>query len=151
MKPSIDGTHQPIQVCPGTREQTLPLVGSKVLPARRGALMSCVRVFHLAVFIPILLLSHTVSEAQSSAYPSPATNLTAAAFSATQIALKWQDNSRNEASYEVQRAPSSTGPWSSCGYTAARTVSFTDSGLTLATAYSYRVVATNSTGSSPAS
>src|SRR6266446_3354104 len=89
---------------------------------------------------------------QSSLYPNFATNLVATALSATQIALKWSDKSNNEAGYEIQRAPSSTGPWGQIGGTTApNQVAYTDSGLSPSTAYFYRVTATNSAGDAPPS
>ena len=59
---------------------------------------------------------------QSSLYPSPPTSLTASALSETQVSLKWQDRANNETGYQVQRAPSSSGPWSLIGTTATNKV-----------------------------
>ncbi len=87
----------------------------------------------------------------SSLYPTQPANLTATALSLNQIALKWQDKSNNEVGFEVQRAPSSSGPWGTVGTTGAGKVSYTDSGLTPATSYAYRVLAYNSTGESASS
>ncbi|PYO54608.1 MAG: hypothetical protein DMD83_21950, partial [Candidatus Rokuibacteriota bacterium] len=88
---------------------------------------------------------------QSSLYPNPARSLTATAGSPTQITLKWSDGSSNEAGNRVERAASSTGPWAQIGTTAPNAISYTDSGLTPSTAYSYRVITYNSTGDAPPS
>src|SRR5438552_15331877 len=88
---------------------------------------------------------------QSSLYPNPAKSLTATAGSPTQITLKWSDGSSNEAGNRVERAASSTGPWAQIGTTAPNAISYTDSGLTPSTAYSYRVITYNSPGDAPPS
>jgi FtsP/CotA-like multicopper oxidase with cupredoxin domain len=92
--------------------------------------------------------------------PVPAT-LTAAATSATQVALSWVDTGTNETSFTVQRATVAangtvgafaaiTGSPLASTTTAATggTVTFTDSTAVNGTTYQYRVAATNATGSS---
>jgi hypothetical protein len=72
------------------------------------------------------------------------TNLTATATSQTQINLTWADNSTNETGFKVERAgtPITT--------TAANATSYSDSGLSCGTTYSYSVIATNANGDSTA-
>ncbi|MFM2182239.1 MAG: hypothetical protein RJB61_533 [Actinomycetota bacterium] len=69
-------------------------------------------------------------------------NLAAAADGATRMRLTWTDGVSNEFTWTIQRAPSTTG---TCGTFAtvatagANATSFTDSGLSGATTYCYRV------------
>jgi FlaG/FlaF family flagellin (archaellin) len=88
------------------------------------------------------------AKTQSNLYPNAPTSLTASALSETQIALKWLDNANNETGYKVQRAPSSSGPWSLIGTTRTNQVTYADSGLTSGTTHYYLVQAYNSTGTS---
>lgn len=78
--------------------------------------------------------------------PPPALSLTPGP-TCTQMSLGWTD-SANETSYEVYRGPSSSGPWTliTSPALAANTTSYTDSGLTQLTSYSYHVDAVNSNG-----
>lgn len=76
--------------------------------------------------------------------PLAATGLSATATSSSTIALSWNDNSSVEANYRVMR---STGT----GYVtvtalAVNSTSYTDTGLTPETTYSYQIVAANSRG-----
>lgn len=79
--------------------------------------------------------------------PSAPSNLIAGAASTSQINLSWQNNASNQTGYEVDR--SSDG----VNFTAIATlgpaaISYSDSGLTSSTTYSYRVLATNAAGAS---
>jgi titin len=56
--------------------------------------------------------SATASATTFQGPPAAPTNLTASAASSTQINLFWNDNSSNEASFAIETAPSSSGPWS---------------------------------------
>jgi len=79
---------------------------------------------------------------------SPA-SLSATAVSTTEIDLKWIDDSINEDNYVIERL-NSTGSWNAIANLAAESTSFSNTGLTPATSYSYRVRAGNSAGvSSP--
>jgi hypothetical protein len=71
--------------------------------------------------------------------------LTATAQSSSSIALSWTDNSNNESGFKVYRGGSLVTT------TAANATSYTDTGLSASTAYSYYIVATNGVGDSPAS
>src|SRR2546430_10763072 len=74
------------------------------------------------------------------------TSLTARAFAFNQIDLTWQESSRNETGFEIQR--STTGPtgfavWTT---TAAGATTFSNYGLTGSTQYCYKVRAFRTTG-----
>ena len=61
------------------------------------------------------------------------------------IALQWDDVD-DESGYRIERL--ADGTWTSVGTVAAETTTFTDAGLTEATSYTYRVVATSTFGDS---
>ena len=69
------------------------------------------------------------------------------------IIVTWTDNSTNETRFRVERAPASTGPWTSVAYPDSNVTSFTDLGgfSVVEQALCYRVFAYNSYGDSPAS
>jgi hypothetical protein len=78
--------------------------------------------------------------------PDPPSNLVAGAASDSQINLSWSDNSGVEDGFKIER-------WNGSGYSQIATVgangaTYTDSGLSLSTTYSYRVRAFNSVGDS---
>ncbi|MDE2666162.1 MAG: hypothetical protein OXI69_08425 [Acidobacteriota bacterium] len=74
-----------------------------------------------------------------SSAPSPPTNLTAIAVSASRIDLTWQDNSSNENGFRVQRRVDGSDEWIGIGTTAANVTMFSDGGVLPATLYHYRV------------
>src|SRR2546425_1142310 len=80
---------------------------------------------------------------QSALYPSPGSSLTATALSPTQSTLKWSCRSSNVAGYEVERAASSSGPWSPIATLGTNQIRYIDFGLAPSTAYYYRVIAYN--------
>jgi hypothetical protein len=79
--------------------------------------------------------------------PSAPTNLAATVKSSSSIGLTWTDNAGDESGYYVQRSVDGTN-WSLIATLASNAVSFTDTGLSSGTAYSYRVYAFNSVGNS---
>src|SRR5262249_14854177 len=79
--------------------------------------------------------------------PAAPTELAATASTATQIALAWKDNSDNETGFEVERK-SGTGAYARVATVGANVITYTDSGLTAATSYTYRVRAINTGGAS---
>src|SRR5262249_60323617 len=90
------------------------------------------------------------SDATATSYPPPAaapTNLAATVLSDTQIQLTWKDNSTNETGFVVERK-SGTAGYAPVFTTAAKANTYTDTGLTKDTLYTYRVKATNSGGDS---
>ncbi len=76
--------------------------------------------------------------------PTSPTSLTATAVSQSQIDLSWTDNSNDETGFEVERDGSLITT------TAANATSYSDSGLSCGTTYSYSVKATNANGVSVA-
>jgi fibronectin type 3 domain-containing protein len=80
--------------------------------------------------------------------PTAPSGLVALAVSSSQINLTWQDNSSNESGFIVQRASSSSGPWTQIGLVGANVTSCAHTGLTASTTYFYRVCAYNSSGNS---
>ncbi|MGH9861796.1 MAG: fibronectin type III domain-containing protein [Candidatus Acidiferrales bacterium] len=97
--------------------------------------------------------SNTAEAATKSLIPVAPSNLAAAAVSATQINLTWQDNSTNESGFNIERC---TGTAAFCdanpasfAYVTSRGVnntSYSDTGRTPNTTYSYRVRASNPDG-----
>ena len=88
----------------------------------------------------------------TSAAPVPAApgNPAAAALSSSQIRVTWSDVAF-EASYRIERSPNGSSGWTQVGTVGLDTLEYYDTGLAAATPYYYRVLATNSTGTSPAS
>src|SRR5262249_18817681 len=74
--------------------------------------------------------------------------LSASAASSSRIDLSWQDNSSNESGYTIQSATSSSGPWSQVTTVGPGVTSYSNTGLSAATTYYYRVCAYNSAGAS---
>ncbi|WP_076407977.1 PKD domain-containing protein [Shewanella sp. UCD-KL12] len=80
--------------------------------------------------------------------PSPPQSLTATPLSSTSIELAWLDASDNETGFDIERAPANSGNWSSIATLAAESTLYTDTALTAATSYDYRVTALNGAGNS---
>lgn len=78
--------------------------------------------------------------------PAAPSNLRSTAQTHNSITLAWDDNSNNETGFAVERLNGST--WTAVTTTGANVRTYTDSGLTASTAYSYRVRAVNSHGNS---
>lgn len=77
--------------------------------------------------------------------PTPAdpTGLTATAISTTEIDLAWTDNATNETAYSIERSPNGSTGWVEIATHGANATAFSDTGLTPATEYFYRVRANN--------
>ncbi|HEY6866370.1 MAG TPA: LamG-like jellyroll fold domain-containing protein, partial [Candidatus Eisenbacteria bacterium] len=80
--------------------------------------------------------------------PNPPTGLAAAAPTYSQINLSWTDNSSDETSFEVERSTDGGASFTPLASLAANTTSYSDIGLTAATAYCYRVRAVSGIGPS---
>jgi hypothetical protein len=78
--------------------------------------------------------------------PATPTNPGVITASATTVTFTWTDASSNETGFEVQRA--AAGVWGTIGETAANVATYTDTGLTAGTLYSYRVRALGSSSTS---
>ncbi len=91
------------------------------------------RPFALAVVLVLV-----TATAASAATPRP-TALTATPASSTAITLQWADKSTNERSFEIQRSPANTSTFKQIATPAPNATTYTDTGLTPATGYKYRV------------
>jgi hypothetical protein len=81
--------------------------------------------------------------------PAAPSNLTATAVSSSQINLTWTDNSNNEDGFRIERCQgASCNNFAEIATVAANTTSYSNTGLTAATAYRYRLRAYNSAGNS---
>jgi hypothetical protein len=81
--------------------------------------------------------------------PNSPSGLAATAISQTQVALKWNDNSKNEDGFRIYRAPRScTNPFASIGDVGRDVTSETITGLSPGTTACYRVTAFNAAGES---
>jgi M6 family metalloprotease-like protein len=85
------------------------------------------------------------------AAPTAPSNLAAAGFSTTRIDLTWSDNSGNETSFQLYRAPDAAGApgaWTRIATLGRNVRSYADTGRSYATRYWYRVRAVNQSGNS---
>lgn len=80
--------------------------------------------------------------------PIAPSGLTLTPLTTNQIKLSWTDNSTNETGFKIERATASAGPWTSIRTNAANLTTYTNTGLTAATVYYYRVYAYNGSGNS---
>ncbi|MDD4899157.1 MAG: fibronectin type III domain-containing protein, partial [Candidatus Omnitrophica bacterium] len=76
------------------------------------------------------------------------TNLSATAVSKSQVNLNWSDVSNFEDGFKIERKTSSTN-FALCGTAQRNATSFSDTGLTANTQYTYRIKAYNAAGESP--
>jgi titin len=80
--------------------------------------------------------------------PSPPGNLKATAISSSRIDLGWTDNSTNETGFKIERALSSSGPFSQIATVGTNVTFYSNTGLNPNTFYHYRVRAYNAAGDS---
>jgi alpha-tubulin suppressor-like RCC1 family protein len=80
--------------------------------------------------------------------PDPPAGLVATAVSTNQINLSWMDNSTNEDSFAIERAPDIGGQWAQIATVGANVANYSDTGLSPGTRYWYRVQAYNTGGNS---
>jgi uncharacterized repeat protein (TIGR02543 family) len=73
------------------------------------------------------------------------------AWAQVNLSLSWTYPSTNETGFGVQRATSSSGPWTQIGTVAAPTTSYLDTNLQYSTTYYYQVWAYNAATNSPLS
>lgn len=74
--------------------------------------------------------------------------LTAAVVGPNQINLTWTDNSPNETGFKIERKTGAGGTYAEIATVAAGATSYSNTGLTAATNYYYRVAAYNANGNS---
>jgi fibronectin type 3 domain-containing protein len=79
--------------------------------------------------------------------PAAPSALVATTKDSSQISLTWTDNSNNETSFLIERSTNGT-TFMQIASVAAGVTSYTDSGLSSSTAYTYRVRAANTAGNS---
>jgi plastocyanin len=79
--------------------------------------------------------------------PAAPSNLRAAGLSTSEIQLNWNDNSNNETGFKIERK-GLTGAYQEIATAGAGATSFVAGGLDPATAYTFRVRATNAAGNS---
>ncbi|HUT71901.1 MAG TPA: S8 family serine peptidase [Desulfatiglandales bacterium] len=75
-------------------------------------------------------------------------NLSAGAASAYRINLGWTDNAHNEMGFRIERKDSPTGIYSQIATVSPNATSYSDTGVSPSTTYSYRIRAYNAAGNS---
>ncbi len=70
------------------------------------------------------------------------------AVSSSQINLSWTDNATNETGFKIERKTGAGGTYAEIATVGAGVAAYSDTGLTAATTYFYRVRATNAIGDS---
>lgn len=80
--------------------------------------------------------------------PNAPSNLSASGLTTSQIDLVWMDNSSVEDNFQLERSENGTTGWSQIATLPSNTTSYSDNGLTASKTYYYRILASNSTGSS---
>src|SRR2546428_414569 len=87
--------------------------------------------------------------------PSPPTGLTATAVASSQISLSWSTPNNGGSAitgYKIERSADGGTTWSTLvANTGSRATTYSDTGVTHTTTYTYRVSAINSIGTSPPS
>lgn len=79
--------------------------------------------------------------------PSVPSSLSASAVSSSQINLSWTDNSSNEIGFKIERKTGS-GSYSQIDTAARNTTSYSDTGLSASTSYTYKIRAYNNVDNS---
>ena len=79
--------------------------------------------------------------------PAAPSSLAALAISDSQIDLSWGDNSNDETSFRIERSSDGVS-FSEIGSTSADVTTYSDTGLPADTTFSYRVLASNTSGAS---
>lgn len=92
--------------------------------------------------------ANATTQATITTAPTAPSGLSATAASSSQINLSWTDNSTTETGFKLERGTSSSGPFSLIYTSAANVTSYSDTSLSAATTYYYRVLAYNGSGNS---
>ncbi|MBI5778803.1 MAG: fibronectin type III domain-containing protein [Planctomycetes bacterium] len=80
--------------------------------------------------------------------PDDPTNLVTTTVTSSSIGLQWTDNSNNETGFKLDRSPDGVSNWVTLTTTAGNVIAFSDTALTPATTFYYRVYAYNLGGDS---
>jgi len=80
--------------------------------------------------------------------PVAPSGLIANVASSSQINLTWADNSNNETGFKLERRQSGSSTWTQIATPATNAIAYSNTGLSAATKYYYRVRATNAIGDS---
>lgn len=80
--------------------------------------------------------------------PAAPGNLAATVVSQTEINLAWNDNSNDRTGFRIERSLDGSSGWTQVATVGADVTTYSDTGLTCATAYHYRVSAYNAGGAS---
>ena len=91
--------------------------------------------------------SSNVASVVTAVWPMAPTGLATTCLSSSQVRLTWEDNAGDDASYVLERS-TDNNTWTTVATLAAHSTSHTDSGLSEATTYYYRVRAVNTSGDS---
>ena len=91
-------------------------------------------------------VSNTAYATTQMSLPAAPSNLSASAVSSSQINLSWSDNSNNETGFYLERATSSSGPWTQIAGFGTNEISYSSTGLSASTTYWYRVRSYNNAG-----
>ena len=85
---------------------------------------------------------------QAPPIPTAPTNLITTTLTSSVIGLQWTDNSSTETGFKLDRSPNGVSGWVTLTTTAANVIAFSDTPLTAATTFYYRVCAYNLGGDS---
>lgn len=92
--------------------------------------------------------STEVTAATHNTIPAAPQQLSVSAVGSQTLSLQWQDMSSNESYFELQRANTPSGPFTTIQVLNANLVAYTDTALTALTPYYYRLRSGNSEGDS---
>ncbi len=93
-------------------------------------------------------VANFLSSTATATVPNAPSNLVATAASTSAITLAWADNASDETGYYVQRSVDGGVTWALVATLGYNATSFSDSGLSAGTSYTYQVYAYNSVGNS---
>jgi uncharacterized protein (TIGR02145 family) len=108
------------------------------------------KILSLIALLTIFSCSTSTDEngnSNTTVVPLPPTGLTGNVVSTTQINLTWTDNSTNETGFKIERKTGSAN-YAVVGTVNQDVLTFSDTGLTPSTTYTYRVYAFNAVGNS---
>jgi uncharacterized protein (TIGR02145 family) len=109
--------------------------------------------FTTVLFLLLILSCSTNNDSNGNSsnttvVPIAPSNLIGTAISTTEINLSWTDNSTNETGFKIERR-TGIGNYTVVGTVNADVLTFSDTGLTSSTSYTYRVYSYNTAGKSP--